>query len=516
MASRRRAKPPSRTVLIPPREHCWIESDAYDRSAFAALAADAPSLAALIEAGGRLVPHFDALVEDVFCLLFKLEPRWRRPEDVSRASVLNRTLLDAFRDHPLLEHLREETQLDEVRAGLGTVLIGEQVLALLREERLLPRGDLLDLWDLDRQEEEVRGRAADLETLDQLGDAEKAAEAREEVERAAEVAAARLRQKVQNMAQRLGEMPARARAALPAAAAGIARQLGEASEESRAWGTGLGAGGRTSPGRQIELGRRLATNPKLRKLAAVVGRMRQQALALRKRPFERVSEEVFDVRLGRDLERLLPPELLALGHPLLRRDFGRRLVEGQLLTYSLRGADERGRGPMIVCLDGSGSMAGEKEIWSKAVALTLLEIARRQRRLFRFMCFSSADMPLFTLDLNPRERHEVQEDRALDVAEYFPGGGTDFETPLSAALECLGAARYRRGDVVLVTDGECRVSPEWKARFLAEKKRLQFSLFSVLIDVGPSSAETLREISDRVTSVTRLTDDAVADIFVRL
>ena len=285
MASRRRAKLPPRTVLIPPREHCWIESDAYDRSAFAALAADAPSLAALIEAGGRLVPHFDALVEDVFCLLFKLEPRWRRPEDVSRASVLNRTLLDAFRDHPLLEHLREETQLDEVRAGLGTVLIGEQVLALLREERLLPRGDLLDLWDLDRQEEEVRGRAADLETLDQLGDAEKAAEAREEVERAAEVAAARLRQKAQNMAQRLGEMPARARAALPAAAAGIARQLGEASEESRAWGTGLGAGGRTSPGRQIELGRRLATNPKLRKLAGVVGRMRQQALALRKRPF---------------------------------------------------------------------------------------------------------------------------------------------------------------------------------------------------------------------------------------
>ena len=34
-------------------------------------------------------------------------------------------------------------------------------------------------------------------------------------------------------------------------------------------------------------------------------------------------------------------------------------------------------------------------------------------------------------------------DRALDVAEYFPGGGTDFEAPLDAALDCLGAARYR-------------------------------------------------------------------------
>src|SRR5947199_8614135 len=134
---------------------------------------------------------------------------------------------------------------------------------------------------------------------------------------------------------------------------------------------------------------------------------------------------------------------------------------------------------MIVCLDGSGSMEGEKEIWSKAVALTLLEIARRQRRLFRFICFASAATPLFTLDLNPRERHEVQEDRALDVAEYFPGGGTDFETPLTAAVECLAAARYRRGDVVLITDGECRVSPEWRAPLHTGRKRLPFLLFLV-------------------------------------
>src|SRR5439155_502145 len=215
-------------------------------------------------------------------------------------------LLEAFPDHPLLEHSRERTQLDDTEAGLGTLLIGEQMLPLLREKRLLPRGDLLDLFELERQEEEVRGRAADLESLDRLakeGDAKKAAEAREDVEHAAEVAAARLRQKAQNMAQRLAEMPVRARAALPAAASGLAR----------------------------------------------------------------------------------------------------RLVEGRLLSYSLRGVDERGRGPMIVCLDGSGSMAGDKVIWSKAVALTLLEIARRQRRLFRFICFSSADTPLFTLDLNPRE-----------------------------------------------------------------------------------------------------------------
>jgi uncharacterized protein with von Willebrand factor type A (vWA) domain len=519
MAARRKRTPPSRAVLIPPDEHCWVESDTYDRSAFATLLAGSPSLGKVADDGGALVPHFENLLADIFCLLFKLEPHFRDPDAVAPAAALNRALLDAFRDHPLLEHLREQTQLDETQAGLGTLLIGEEVLALLREERLLPRGDLLDLWDLERREQELRARGEELKDLDEVakeGDADAVAKAREDLAHAAAVAEARLRQKGRQVAERLGEMPARARGALPGSAAGLSRKLSEAAEESERWGTGLGAGGRTSPGRQIELGRRLATNPKLRKLAAVVGRMREQALALRRRPFERASEEVFDVRLGSDLDRLLPPELLALHHPLLRRDFARRLVEGRLLSYALRGPDERGRGPMIVCLDGSGSMAGDKEIWSKAVALTLLEIARRQRRLFRFICFSSAETPLFMLDLNPRERHEVQEDRALDVAEYFPGGGTDFQIPLSAALDCLRASRYRRGDVVLITDGECQVAPDWLVRFKAEKQRLGFSLYSVLIDVGPSSTGTLAELSDRVTAVSALADEAARELFLRL
>jgi uncharacterized protein with von Willebrand factor type A (vWA) domain len=107
-------------------------------------------------------------------------------------------------------------------------------------------------------------------------------------------------------------------------------------------------------------------------------------------------------------------------------------------------------------------------------------------------------------------------DRALDVAEYFPGGGTDFETPLDAATGGLRTARYRRGDVVLITDGACEVSPAWRMRFLAEKARLGFSLFSVLIDVGQSTVATLEALSDRVTSVSRLTDDAARDLFLHV
>jgi len=169
----------------------------------------------------------------------------------------------------------------------------------------------------------------------------------------------------------------------------------------------------------------------------------------------------------------------------------------------------------VVCLDGSSSMAGDKEIWSKAVTLTLLEIARRQRRLFRSICFASAETPLQILEMNTRARYDVEVEKVMDLAEYFPGGGTDFEKPLDAALDCLKHSRYKKGDIIFITDGECQVSPEWAEQFRKEKEKLGFSLFSILIDVGPSSLGTLKEFSDRITTVSKLTGDEAKDIFVR-
>jgi uncharacterized protein with von Willebrand factor type A (vWA) domain len=204
-----------------------------------------------------------------------------------------------------------------------------------------------------------------------------------------------------------------------------------------------------------------------------------------------------------------------LHHPILRKDFHRRFLDQELIQYSLRGVEEKGKGPMVVCLDGSSSMAGDKEIWSKAVTLTLLEIARRQRRLFRSICFSSAEMPLQILDLNPRGHYDVQMKTVMDLAEYFPGGGTDFQRPLDAALECLGQVKYKKSDIIFITDGECQVSPEWAEEFRRQKEKLGFSLYSILIDVGPSSLGTLKEFSDRITTIKQLTGDEAKDIFVQ-
>jgi uncharacterized protein with von Willebrand factor type A (vWA) domain len=522
MPAKRGKKAASKRVFQPlPKNSCWIENDAYDRRVYGYLRSESPSLRELEETGSTFLPHFGALLQDIFCLLFKYNVLFYKESEIIPSALLNEKFLHGIRQGSQYGFLREQTLLNEARAGLSTLLLGEGLLALLKAEKLLTRRDLRDLWDIQKQEEIVSEKIAEYESADtipenQLSEEGKKAlhKAKERVGGEAQGAEALLRHKTAQLRQDLKQIEAQTTNRLQAEAIKVAQQLEDATEEAESWGSTLGTGERSPPGQKLELGKRLAGNEKLKKLARMVGRMKFHAMALRKKVFERSSEEVLEVERGDSLQRLLPHEMVTLHHPILRKDFHRRFLDQELLQYSLRGVEEKGKGPMIVCLDGSSSMAGDKEIWSKAVTLTLLEIARRQRRLFRSICFSSAETPLQILDLNPREHYEIKTKNVMDLAEYFPGGGTDFQKPLDAAVECLKQSRFKKGDVIFITDGECQVTPEWAQQFCNQKDKLGFSLFSILMDVGPSSLGTLKEFSDRITTIKQLTGDEAKDIFV--
>ena len=523
MASRRgKTASPKRIFQPLPRNSCWIENDAYDRRVYGQLRSDAPSLHALEESGGTFLPHFGSLLQDLFCLLFKTNVIFHKESEVLPSALLNETILNSIKQGSQYDFLREQTVLNEARAGLSTLLLGERLLGLIREEKIINRRDMRDLWNIQKQEEIVNEGREEHEGADTIPDEPLSEEgkkalnkAKQKLEAEVQGAEALLRQKTAQLKQDLKEIEAKANNRLQAEAIRVAQQLEDASEEAETWGTTIGTGQRSPPGAKLELGKRLAGNEKLKKLARMVGRMKFHAAALRKKVFERANQEVLEIESGDSIQRLLPHELMTLHHPVLRKDFYRRLLDQELLQYSLRGAEEKGKGPMIVCLDGSSSMAGDKEIWSKAVTLTLVDIARRQRRLFRSICFSSADTPLQVLDLNPRDRYELETKNVMDLAEYFPGGGTDFQRPLDAALECLKQAHFKKGDIVFITDGECEVSPEWSEEFRRQKEKLGFSLFSILIDVGSSSLGTLKEFSDRITTIHQLNGEETTDIFVK-
>jgi uncharacterized protein with von Willebrand factor type A (vWA) domain len=526
-------RPRRRYVPVVPANASWFESDSYDRRTWNEIVADAPSLTELAESGGRLVPHFDALIQDLFFALFKMNPVWRKAGDVRHAAALNRTILEQIVPSAPFQALRSRTQLEEDKAAIAAIVMSELALEMMKSEQLINRTEMLDLWDLARQEQDLEARAEAVKSVAEIQEsnegetapgeekndeaAKKELEAMAEAaERAAKVSEARLNQKSRQFETQLKGADQAALKRMQLRTAELAREIDQAAEDSHDFSREFGQGGRVAAGARLELGRRLARNKKLGELARMVGRFKQDARALKRKTLERGVAEAYDIELGAELGRLIPAELLAMHHPVLKRDFHRRVLEGTVLQYRLRDDEQKGKGPMVVCIDVSSSMQGDKEMWSKAVALTLMDIARRQRRLFRAVMFSSGDVSLKVLDLNRERRYQPDLNKVVEMAEYFPGGGTDFETPLDAAVELLGEKKLKRGDIVIITDGESQVSPQWLARLRERKDELDFSIFAVLVDVGSAETSSLAQFADRITSVKRISDEHARDIFIHL
>ncbi len=241
-------------------------------------------------------------------------------------------------------------------------------------------------------------------------------------------------------------------------------------------------------------------------------------MATRRKVWSKRGSEVFDISVGDDIGRIIPTELVFLRHKLLQHDFKKRYVEGRLFQYYLK--EERGRGPMVICLDGSSSMVGGKELWSKGVCLTLLEIAKRERRKFNVVVFSSGGAPLKVFESIGKEGLSgwgMKESEIMELAEYFPGGGTNFEEPLNEAVSLLESSKFTGGDIVFITDGESNVGDAWLKSFEQTKKKLNFKVYSVLIDLSErESWGTLSTFSDKVTSISNLTSKEAKGLFLDL
>ena len=160
MPARRTKKTSIKRVFQPlPQNTFWIDSDAYDRRAYGQLRSDSPSLRILEEQGSTLLPHFGSLLQDIFSLLFKANIIFHKEAEVLPSALLNERFLKAIGQGSQYDFLREQTLLNEARAGLSTLLLGERLLAQIREEKFLNRRDLRDLWDIQKQEEIAQSKA---------------------------------------------------------------------------------------------------------------------------------------------------------------------------------------------------------------------------------------------------------------------------------------------------------------------------------------------------------------------
>src|SRR5208282_3299945 len=161
-------KPRRLYVPVVPANASWFESDSYDRRTWNEIVADAPSLADLAESGERLVPHFDALVQDLFFALFKMNPVFRKSADVRHAAVLNRTILEQIVPSAPFQALRSRTTLEEDKAAIAAIVMSEHALEMIKSEKLINRSEMLDLWDLARQEQDLEARAEAVKAVNEI------------------------------------------------------------------------------------------------------------------------------------------------------------------------------------------------------------------------------------------------------------------------------------------------------------------------------------------------------------
>jgi hypothetical protein len=119
-----------------------------------------------------------------------------------------------------------------------------------------------------------------------------------------------------------------------------------------------GTPGTGEPARSLAA--RLRDDARLRRIALLAGRFRRIAGGKRRSRVRHGADEIVDIEQGADLGRLLPLELAQFVHPRTRLLTLRSLAESACLQYRLEGKETLGKGPLVVAIDKSGSMEGEK------------------------------------------------------------------------------------------------------------------------------------------------------------
>lgn len=312
-------------------------------------------------------------------------------------------------------------------------------------------------------------------------------------------------------------------------------------DASMMFGEDPGALRHLDPEKRIRIAESMESE-KFRQIARLLGKMLPRAMGEQCKKVERIPEEIVSVTTGNDLSRVLPMELIDMVNPLTRILALKRYRDREMMQYRMQGTERLAQGDIVLCEDGSGSMSGAREIFAKALSITLMKIAKEQGRAFAGIHFGSrSEITTFefenkggawaseskvkrTTEGRYANRYPDMEmdyiEGVINFAELFYGGGTDFETPLAKALSILQAQHDKygatRGDLVFITDGMCVVSPEFLKNFLAERDRLDFRVWGMVI--GAPVMEPLISICNGDTfQLTDLTDGSEIDtLFQRM
>lgn len=261
------------------------------------------------------------------------------------------------------------------------------------------------------------------------------------------------------------------------------------------WDLALGNLIQTNPEFCFYLSSIVKNHPEIIKIARLMGNLKVIKTKKTKKMTRSTYECKMNISTSNDITNLIPLELLYLDDQL-ENIFYNKLIEQKLFTYDYRSRNNKGKGGIIVILDTSGSMIGDKLDLLKSIILNIALIVLQKKRYFALINFSSSMKDILLLPHRP----EFQEFINLLTSSFY--GGTNFDIPIKRTLEIIENFRnHRESDVLIFSDGFGKLSDEVLNKLETDRKKYHFGMFGFLIDDN-SKSTSLAECCDRIFNLT--------------
>lgn len=486
-----------------------------------------PEMQKTIAEGEALLPTFKYLHEDIFMSLYQYNAEVLPPEQMHIQSWMNRNILSQLINTPIFITLRKTCRCDLFNAGIGTEIIGKQAIEILKEEMAKIKDfekKKEALEKLIEQEEKMDSLAEELDEMEELLE-EMRMQGRDSGDeydslvegynngqlslQEARALAEQMSEDCEELVETTDELVDNFTVQMDNSIVDATSEVQQVSEYVQAWGLGEGSDIKVPFGLKRSALERIRNSRYLKEFTDMIGKYKECAVTEQKKKVKASAIEIKSVKVGDKIEDALPSDKLNLCNEVTKKDFYRRMTQGQLMSYDKESQKQKNKGPIIVCIDLSGSMGGDKEMWAKALAVGILEVAQIQKREFACIPYDSHVRKTTVI-----HKDEISPDKIIGIAEESAGGGTDFERPLREASKLIEDSNFKEADIVFITDGDCCVSDSFRRQFKQLKEDKEFRTMGVLVDYGHTSRTSLDDFCDSVTTVSKIADakDANSDV----
>lgn len=198
------------------------------------------------------------------------------------------------------------------------------------------------------------------------------------------------------------------------------------------------------------------------------------------------GDRIAGYKLTKNIAKALPKE-----HAMPDDVFYAKIGEGWLALdkFTVK------HGAYYVLVDKSGSMAGDKSVWARSVALALYTQASREGKKYYMRFFDDA----------PYKLREGSKDLVDAILRTNAEGGTSIDDALAMAVfDITHNKKFAKqtNTVIIITDGQDGLARDWGA----ELKKAGINVVSIMIQ---GNNEQLRAISNLYFNVEPTTSNAL-------